>query len=287
MNPWHADTALLDRYAHGSTDLASAASIEEHLLSCAECRERLANTADIDHVLPVGLIDAMWNEIADVVDRPHETLVERILHRVGVSESAARIVSATPALRLAWIGAVAIAAAFAVWAAYGSTHDPIVFLWFAPVVPLAGVATAFGPSIDPLHEVALAAPLPATRILALRTSAVGVTAGLILIPASLALPGFAAAWIMPALAVCALALALGTTMEAARAALVAGGLWVLAVPSWIWFSTAEPRRLAAQLALFGPTGQIFWVALTAIALSVVYLRREQFDFLAHQPGAAS
>ena len=122
------------------------------------------------------------------------------------------------------------------------------------------------------------------------TSAVGVTAGLILVPASLALPGLharAAAWIIPALAVCALALAFGTVMEAGRAALVSGGLWILAVPSWIWFSTAEPRRLAAQIALFGPIGQLFWVALTVIAFSIVYLRRGQFDFLAHQPGGAT
>ena len=289
MNPWHADAALLERYAEDEIDPASAASIEAHLLSCAECRELLATTGN-RNTLPAELIDAMWNEIADVVDRPHQAPVEWVLRRLGISEPAARIVSATPALRLAWIGAVAIVAAFAVWAAYGSTNDPIVFLWFAPVVPLAGVATAFGPSIDPLHELALAAPLPATRILALRTFAVGVTAGLVLVPASLALPGLhasAAAWIMPALAVSALALALGTVMEAGRGALVAGGLWILAVPSWIWFSTAEPRRLAAQLALFGPMGQIFWVALTVIALSIVYLRRDQFDFLAYQPGATS
>ena len=46
------------------------------------------------------------------------------------------------------------------------------FLALAPLLPLAGVAAAFGAALDPTYEIGLAAPLSAVRLLLLRTVAV-------------------------------------------------------------------------------------------------------------------
>ncbi len=46
------------------------------------------------------------------------------------------------------------------------------FLMVAAMLPVAGVAVAFGPGIDPTHEIALAAPMRADRLLLMRAAAV-------------------------------------------------------------------------------------------------------------------
>ena len=77
------------------------------------------------------------------------------------------------------------------------------FLALAPVLPVAGVAVAFGPRTDPLHEVAVAAPYSSFRLLLLRSAAVLTTSLLLAVPAAALLP--ATAW------VAAIALAAGVS----------------------------------------------------------------------------
>jgi hypothetical protein len=56
---------------------------------------------------------------------------------------------------------------FAVLAAQvGSGPDAsLAFLTVAPLLPLAGIAMAYGPGIDPTYEIGLAAPMRSLRLL--------------------------------------------------------------------------------------------------------------------------
>ena len=49
---WHCDAPMLRRYADGAVDLALAASIEAHLIRCADCRAALAGQTDPVELAP-------------------------------------------------------------------------------------------------------------------------------------------------------------------------------------------------------------------------------------------
>jgi hypothetical protein len=182
---WHADADVLEDYGRGELPLADAASVEAHLLGCARCREALVPRVD------AGRLAAAWAAIDTALDAPRLGPVERLLRRIGVSEHMARLLAATPSLRTSWILAVVLALAFAVAAAHGGTGERAVllFLVVAPLLPLAGVAAAFAPGVDPAAEVALAAPMRTFRLLLVRAAAVLVTTLVLTALAALTLPG--------------------------------------------------------------------------------------------------
>jgi hypothetical protein len=135
-----------------------------------------------------------------VVDLPRAGVAERLM-RLGVAEHTARLLAATPALRGSWLLAVATVLAFAVLAAWTTPGQDanLAFLCVAPLLPLAGIAAAYGPGIDPTYEIGLAAPLRSFRLL-LRAAAVLAAAALLAAAASLALPQLgpgAAGWLLP------------------------------------------------------------------------------------------
>ena len=124
-----------------------------------------------------------------------------------MSEGTVPLVTATPALRRSFIVSVLIAVLFALSAANNNTADGvdriIVFLTMAPLVPLAGVALAFGPRVDPTHEVALAAPIDGFRLFLIRALTVVGASTLVLLLASMLVPAggtHRVAWLLPALA---------------------------------------------------------------------------------------
>lgn len=103
------------------------------------------------------------------------------------------------------------ALAVGVFAATASPRASAVFLALAPVLPLAGVAYAFGPLGDPGREIAAATPYPALRLLLVRTAVVvssTVLPGLLAAPFLPATSWYAVGWLLPALAMTALTLAL-------------------------------------------------------------------------------
>ena len=84
---WHVPPALLARFADdsGTVDDVIAASIDAHLLACAECRHGLTAVA------APGLAATSWAAVADRIDRPRTTVLERILRRlIGVLRSRGR-----------------------------------------------------------------------------------------------------------------------------------------------------------------------------------------------------
>ncbi len=277
---WHADTRLLDHYAAGSLASADAASLEAHLLACPQCRQGLAPRVD-----PRRLA-ATWTAIDAALDAPRPGPVERLLCRLGVSDHLARLLASTPSLRTSWLTAVALALAFAVVAAYGGTGEQalLVFLVVAPLLPLAGVAAAFTPSVDPAAEVALAAPMRTFRLLLVRAAAVLVPTLVLTSLAALTLPGpgwAATAWLLPSVALAVSALALSTYVSPAPAAAAVALLWVAGVVA----SEVVASGGLAGLRLGGPieselfraAGQLGFGMASAAAAAVLANRRHVFE----------
>ena len=266
---WHADGEVLAAYRDGRLDTAGRWSVEAHLTSCAACRLQARALVDPARLrrLRATLIEA--------VDVPRTGMVERLLVRLGVADHTARLLAATPALRGSWLLAVAATLAFAVLAAWVSRGPDATlgFLCVAPLLPLAGIAVAYGPGIDPTYEIGLAAPLRSFRLLLLRAATVLGTSTLLAAAASLALPRLgwgAAAWLLPSLGLTACSLALATTVEPLRAIGITAGAWVVAV-----VVTVPPP--APSSVLFAVAGQVVFAALALLGAAVVLLRRGHFE----------
>ncbi|MDH3706784.1 MAG: zf-HC2 domain-containing protein [Acidimicrobiia bacterium] len=208
---------------------------------------------------------------------PSPSWLERLLSRLGVGEAAARLVTATPGLRRAWLVAVLGALLFAFSVASSSTDtgpDRIVtFLTVAPLVPLLGVALAFGSGVDPTNETLMAAPIDGFRVFVLRAITVLVASITILGAASLLVPDggwHRVAWLFPALAVTLTASALSSRLDPRRAATVVGVGW-LALTLVIVNVPEQPSDA------FGLALQFVSVLVAAAAAAVLVQRRSHFD----------
>jgi hypothetical protein len=267
MTTWHIDPDLLAQYARGEVAEAQAFSVEAHLPTCSHCRAALAELADRERH------ERVWVETLDVLDAGQATWVERLLTRLGVPGHSARLLAATPSLRGSWLAAVAVALGFAVLAAHGSHDGLLVFLLLAPVLPVGGVAAAYGPGIDPTYEVGVAAPMSGRRLLLLRSVAVLTATTALATLAAALLPGVgweATAWLLPSLGLTLATLALGTVTAPLRAAgLVAGAF---AGAAWV------VARLAHDgFALFGQAGQVTFALLAVAAATVLAARHDRFE----------
>jgi signal transduction histidine kinase len=196
-----------------------------------------------------------------------EPTVDRALIKVGIPEDAARIIGATPSVRLAWLASAGGVALFALWGPHGDQRVLNVVLLLAPVLPLVGVAAAYGPWADPMFDVTQASPSSGLRVLLLRAIAVLLAAGVIVGAASLALPdasALAITWVLPALALCSSSLMLATFIPLARAAWLVGVGWVaLVIAAQVSSLDADVVRGRVQLAFFAIT----------VASSIVVARR--------------
>jgi len=274
---WHADPGQLHGYARGELDPARAASVEAHLLACPACRAGVATA------VPRERLDRIWAGVAEAVDGPRPRPVERLLGWLGVPDHTARLLAATPSLHLSWFAAVAVTLGFAVVAAHGSRGGPLLFLLLAPLLPVAGVAAAYGPGIDPTHELAVAAPMPGSRLLLLRAAAVLASTTVLAALAALALPDLdwlAAAWLLPALGLTLASLALATVLHPAAAAGAVACGWVAAVVGTQGVALRHLREpLAGPVAsvLFDPAGQLAFLVLAALAALTLARRADLID----------
>jgi hypothetical protein len=274
MTTWHAAPEILARFATTpeAVDDVTASSIEAHLLACDECRRTVAAAAD-----PTA-VAAEWDGIVDRIDRPRPALAERVLARF-VPDHVARIVAATPALRLSWLAAVAVVVG-AVVAVARQTGNDTPFLLLAPLVPLAGVAVSFGPAPDPAGETALATPLHGAGLVLRRTAAVLATSAIVLVAGSLALPGLElrdAGWVLPAVGLTAGALAFSTWLAPTTAAALAAAAWLATVQTTV--VADHVGRSVAEGPLFGPPGQLTFAVMAAIALAALRTRRARLSML--------
>jgi len=268
---WHADPRDIAGYAAGAIDDTRAGSLEAHLVTCAHCRQQLTGVAD---GAERARLDGAWMGIVDALDAPRPTVIERVARRLGVRADTARLLAATPSLQGSWLLAVVLALGFVTVAARsGSDRGLLMFLTVAPLIPVAGVAAAFGPSLDPTWEITAAAPGGGLRLLLLRASAVFGATFLAAAMSSVALPGqswTAAAWVLPALALTLASLALSTYTSPERAATAVAVGWIVVV----LVSALETRNL---LTAFDAGGQFGLALVAVVAAILVARRRDSFE----------
>jgi hypothetical protein len=266
---WHADDELLALYVRGDAGALRGTSLEQHLTRCADCRARIAA-----HVEPDPL-ELVWGRIREQAQAPQPTRIERMLTRLGVSEPDALLVAVAPSLRASWMFGMAITLSFVcLAAAYGGERGLAFFLIVAPLVPVAGVAFAYGPDVDPAYEVGSAAPYAAARLLLLRTAAVLASSLPVGLAAALLLPALswtALSWLLPALAFTAMLLAASTWVRPSVASVGLGIAWTCAVAS----ATAAHNPAA----VVGPALLLVYAAMGVTAGLVFRLRIRHLTLL--------
>ncbi len=220
-------------------------------------------------------IDANWRAITFELDAPIPSRLERVLRRVGFSSATARLVGATPALRRSWVSSLVAVVLIGLGSADSDPSSLAAMLTLAPLIPVLGVALAYGPAVDPVHEIGLATPMRGLRLLMIRATtvlavAVGVLASTVL--ASSAPGSLAFAWLLPGLALSSLTVGAMTVTTPRRA---------VAAVSVGWLLVATIARVAASdsLAVFRPAAQLIALAVAAGAGVVIVRRHESFDRL--------
>lgn len=272
---WHAAPALLARYADApeTIDDMTASSIEAHLVACADCRRQLSATAD------PALATVSWNAIAERIDQPHTTPVERLLGRFGIESGVARIIAATPGLQVAGLATVVVLAAAAAFASRSAGVEGL-FLLLAPLAPLAAVAAAFAPAADPAGEAGVATPMHGAGLMVRRAVAVLAVTFTVLGVAALALPDLgprSAAWVLPGLALALGALALSTWLRVEVAVSALAAAWLMAVWSLYWAGGHDGP--VVDTATFTAVGQLTSLIVAVVAAALVVVRRDRFATL--------
>jgi hypothetical protein len=224
---WHVDPAQARGYADGTVTGARAASVEAHLLACGSCRSLVARAA------PAARLAQVWDVVQERVDAPRPLWLEWLLTKLGVRPDEARLMAAAPTLRGSWVVAVGLVLGFAAVAAGSEEKTTLLFLVVAPLVPVLGVAGAYGPGVDPTYDLTRAAPYPAARLLLLRALLVlAASVPLTLAWALVVGDGWEAiAWLLPALALVGVTLVLSDRfgLTSSGAAVAAGYLVLVGV----------------------------------------------------------
>lgn len=272
MTTWHAPPDVLTRFAlePEALDDVTASSVEQHLVACETCR------AAVSSATPTSELDASWAEIVDRIDRPTATLTERLLARVGMPNDLARVVGATPGLRLAWLGTIAFLALGAVQVARQRDTE-VLFLVIAPLLPLGSVLVTFLPAEEPGGEAASATPLYGAGVVIRRAAAALVPTFLILAAASVALPHVAdgARWLLPGLALALGSLVLATWIRPALAVATLAAAWVGAL---VVVRVVEARTIPLdRTVVFELPGQLVALAVALVAAVLLYARRDRFS----------
>lgn len=259
---WHVDDSSLRRWVDGLAGPLVSASVEQHVLRCADCRAAVAT------LVPPTTLAPTWDAVLTTVEVPRRGLVERWLGRLGLGTSDAKVLTAASTLRVAWLTGTIFVLAFTVIAALLSQDGGIaLFLIAAPLIPVAGVAAAYGPSVDPSYEAVLSTPYSMLRLVLLRTAAVLVASAPLVGLSGLLLPTSAVisvAWLLPALGFVALVLTAGNWVEPSHAAVTISAAWVVAV--------LIAGRAGDPLTVFAPAALLVYTAVAAVAGTTFVLR---------------
>ncbi len=265
---------LVTEYARGSLTGAVTWSVEAHLPACAACRRVL--TAELDQPRLLRNRSVLLTRLAMPAPGP----AERVAGWCGVPSHVWRLLSMVPSLRRPWLAGVVLVLAASVGSArlLAATDSRaaalLPFLFLTPLLPLAGVAAAFHPSLDPSADLATAAPISGVWLFCVRSVAViAASLGPIML-AALTLPG--STWlplmvVLPALALSMLALAMTTIMGPLRAAVIAGAGW-LAVVAGIGLAADSPA------ATYGRTVQALSLIVVIGAAALLAIRRHTLEY---------
>jgi len=257
------------RYLAGSMSAAELFEYERTLTSGPDELVDLASASDQQRV------SESRRAIFAELDTPMPSRTERAIRRLGLSETTARLVAATPTFRRSFV-IVIIAMVFFTAASANSTEGVnrlLTFLTLAPALPLLGTAWAFGPSSDPMHEVTSSTPMHGFRLVLIRTSAAYVASIAALVPGSLFITEIGPwrwAWLLPGLALTTTALALSTRV-ATHIASAAVGL------SWLGLVTTVAVSTTDDVVLFRGQGQLVALAVSLVTAGIVYTQRNTFE----------
>lgn len=269
-NRWHPPAASLAEYATGRPTAAAAASVEAHLVACAQCRRAVAPLA------PTAVVDAGRERLRSALQRPRAPWAVRVARRAGLSDPSAVLLTASSAMRDSWIVSVVVVLGFAAVApsVAGGLGDAA-FLLVAPLTPVVGVALVYTSTEPTMETIAGAAPYSQLRLLLLRTAAVLVTTLPLVALAALLARGTGwsmVAWLLPSLAFTAVVLALSTWVAVEVAAPVVALLWTGTVCTAVFHHSTQAVVAAAVQPLY------LVLAAGAAAVVAVQVRR------GHTPG---
>lgn len=244
---WHVDPDSLRRWVDGGTGSATSASVEQHVVGCAQCR------ADVADLVPAQPLHRVWDDVLEAVEAPRPGRAHRQLVGLGLSSSDAIVVSCAVTMRAAWLlGVVGVLAFTVVSAVFADEGGVALFLMAAPLIPIAGVAAAYGPTADPSYEAVLTAPYAMVRLVLLRTASVLVTSVPVVVVSGLLLPtspAVAVAWLLPAAGFIVVVLTASNWVDPAHAASAVAVGWVAAV---VWATrSGDPLVLLSPPALAG------------------------------------
>jgi hypothetical protein len=255
MTDWHVDDMALRQWLDATDSPAMGASVEQHLVRCAECRQRVDLTLHAAPPPQVPDLDDVWQRVQDRVEFAEPAPFERLLARIGLSPADARLVAAAPALRSAFLGGVVLVLAFvATAAALGDTRGQILFLTVAPLLPCVAVAFSYDSDVDPALEQEFVTPYSALRLVLLRTAAVLAVVLPLVVLAGAVLPvPEPFLWVLPAVGFVTGVLALSTWTTPLRAAAAVGVTWFtvifLAMSQATWSDVLDTPYQVGYLAI--------------------------------------
>jgi hypothetical protein len=228
MTDWHVDDIALRQWIDCADSLPQSASVEQHMLRCRACRDRVSAAVGAGSVPDLS---AVWTGVREVVEVPRPSVLERLLRRGGLPAADARLVAAAPAFRGAWlIGALLMLLFLATANAEGHAGGLWLFLAAAPLIPCVSVAVSYDPRFEPALEQEVATPYSVTRLVLLRTIAVLAIVLPVAVVLGVVLPGPAPyLWLLPAIGFVGGVLALSTWLAPLTAAAGIGVAWLAAV----------------------------------------------------------
>jgi hypothetical protein len=266
MTNWHVDDVLLRRWVDRSDALPYSASVEQHLLVCEQCRDRVRTVAG--HTPgPLPDLEVVWSRVRDALELPRPSWFEGMLGRLGLPAQDARLVVAARAFRGPWLVGVLVVLGFVTLAAqFGHARGEWFFLAVAPLLPCVAVAIGYDPDVEPALEQELATPYSSLRLVVLRTIAVLAVALPVVVLVSLVIPVHAPyLWLLPALGFVATVLAASTWVNPLRAAVAISAVWLAGV----WSAVA--RDGAANVVLHTPF-EICYLVLIVVSSGVLLTR---------------
>jgi len=180
--------------------------------------------------------------------------VERFLLRIGLSPADTMIVATAPRILVAWFTGLVCVLGFTFVAREVGGQDGmlVAFLVAAPLLPVIGVALAYGPGADPAYEAVLAAPYRMFRLILLRSAAVLAVALPLIVAVGLLLPistTAAVAWLLPAAGFVVAVLVVSAWVNPEYAAAAIAAAWVGAV-AWS-VRDGDPLAVVAPLSMLG------------------------------------
>ena len=266
MTGWHVSDILLRRWIDGTAALQESTSVEQHLLVCEHCRDRVRVARRNELAAPVPNLDLVWDRIRESVELPRASWLERLLRRIGLPAQDARLVAAAPAFRGPWVMGVLAVLGFAELAAqFGHSGGELFALAIAPLLPCLAVAISYDPNVEPALEQELATPYSAVRLVVLRTGAVLAVSMPAVALLNLIFPAHAPLlWLLPAAGFVTVVLALSTWMNPLTAAVAISVVWIAAV----WYASTEGAADAVLHSKF----QVGYLVLVVVSTGVFFAR---------------